>query len=215
MDKPAPSQVAWVDTETTGLHRYLHQIWEVGLIMPDGAEHRWFLPVDLSRADPQSLAIGGYHDRHPHGYHGRVTPPADRTITRDHQLTPPDKFTNYFARLTQGLHLAGACVHFDDERLARLIMEHEEQPDWHYHIIDVEALAAGHLTAVARQAEAEGRLTDAAMIRQVATPPWDSRELSAAIGVNREDYEAHTAIGDCRWAKAMHEAVYAPWQPAL
>ena len=40
-----------------------------------------------------------------------------------------------------------------------------------------------------------------------ATPPWDSDALSRAVGVNPDDFDRHTALGDARWAKAMYEAV--------
>ena len=62
--------VCSVDTETTGLH-WSREAWEIGIVKrwPDGKvqEASWFLDVDLRRADPKSLEIGGFYERHPRG----------------------------------------------------------------------------------------------------------------------------------------------------
>lgn len=158
--------VCFVDTETTGLDPDLHEIWEVGLILPDGSEHEWQLPVDLGRADPAALQIGRFHER--------------RSADVQYDFAPE------FAQLTRGLHLAGAVVSFDEERLRKLLRANGACPEWHYHLVDVEALAAGALSI---------------------EPPWESKELSQAIGVDPGDFDRHTALGDARWAKAIYEAV--------
>lgn len=100
--------VCFVDVETTGLHPDFHEIWEVGLITPEGYEKEWQLPVDLGRADSKALAIGRYHERK-----GR---------TRGFKVNDLRQFAAEFARETRGAHLAGACVAFDAERLAKLLL---------------------------------------------------------------------------------------------
>lgn len=169
--------LAFVDTETTGLDPDRHEIWEVGLIV-DETELRWFLPVNLGTADPFALKIGGYHERHPYEL--------DDEIITDSDFVTRHQFAADFAKLTRGRHLVGAVVSFDEERLRRLLQAHGACPEWHYHLVDVEALAAG--------------LTQ-------EPPPWDSAELSRFVGVDPDDFEKHTAIGDARWAKAIYEAV--------
>lgn len=172
--------LAFVDTETTGLHPDWHQIWEVGLIVDD-RERRWLLPVDLGRADPIALRIGRFHDRHPDGHD--FTRAA--ATTYDH-ATPPEVFAQEFARLTRGRHLVGAVISFDEERLRLLLTANGACPEWHYHLVDVEALAAGKLAI---------------------PPPWDSADLSRAALVDPDQFDKHTALGDARWAKAIYEAV--------
>lgn len=191
MEKRA-ARLAFVDTETTGLDPDVHEIWEVGLIVRevDGSEHehRWFLPVDLGRADPQSLEIGHFYERHnaeaaPGDLHG----------------WPPAAFARDFAKQTRGAHLVGAVVSFDEERLRRLLRANGACPAWHYHLIDVEVLVVGYLQSRAALQWGEGSEWG---------PPWGSEELSQAIGVpipSKE--ERHTALGDARWAKRLYDAV--------
>lgn len=41
-------------------------------------------------------------------------------------------------------------------------------------------------------------------------PPWESEDLSRALGVPPiADADRHTALGAARWAKAIHQAVMA------
>lgn len=191
--------VCFLDVETTGLDPDRHEIWEVGLILPvGGGSYLWQLPVDLGRADPKSLAMNGFHDRR-----------ADGAVETRHQngdvtwYMDTAKFTRQFARLTRGLHLVGANVGFDADRLWRLLRANGECPMWHYHIIDVEALAAGYLaTGVAPKA-----WPGVDYAESLHRPPWRSVDLSLAVGVDPERFDRHSALGDARWAKAVYDAV--------
>lgn len=179
------SKIAFVDTETTGLLAHVHEIYEVALVIDDNPRH-WWLPIKrLDRADPVALSIGGYHDRHPWGNNqpdeGKVTTP----------ITDPADFALDFAELTHGVHLAGAVVSFDEERLRRLLYKHDQVPSWHYHIIDVEALAVGYMRARGQEPQL----------------PWDSDELSKYLGVDPDRFPRHTAMGDALWAQAIYRAV--------
>lgn len=169
--------VVFVDTETTGLDPDRHEIWEVGLIDSDGNEAVWLLPVDLGRADARALAIGRFYERYPET---AVTGLVDRRA-----------FAAEFAELTRGHHLAGAVVSFDEERLRKLLRANGACPEWHYHLIDVEALAVGHAAAHSYEIDL----------------PWDSANLSMMVGVNPDRFDRHTALGDARWAKAIYDKV--------
>lgn len=176
------SACAFVDTETTGLDPDRHDIWDVGLIV-DGAEYQWFLPIDLGRAESIALRIGRFHERHPFG---------DRNHDRDIYVTELDVFATDFAEATRGRHLVGAVISFDEERLRKLLRANGACPEWHYHLVDVEALVAGKFSI---------------------SPPWDSEELSRIAGVDPEQFDRHTALGDARWAKALYEATIPPLSP--
>lgn len=86
----------------------------------------------------------------------------------------------------------GAVPSFDDERLRKLLAPYRQPQSlagWHYHLVDVEALVAGKFGVA---------------------PPWDSDELSMKAGVDPEQFDRHTALGDARWAKALYESVIGP-----
>ena len=36
--------------------------------------------------------------------------------------------------------------------------------------------------------------------------PWHSTELFCKFDVEPDDFAMHTALGDCRWARALYEA---------
>jgi len=171
--------LCFIDTETTGLRRPWQtcgrQIWEVAMIRrdPTGAEEhkvlrltdRW---VDFKKADPFALQIGHYWDRR-----------ADETVSES-------IIADEVWRMTAGCHLVGAVPSFDEESLAHLLNKNDKMPRWHYHLIDVENLAAGALGL---------------------EPPYKSDDLFAAFGVNIPEEERHTAMGDARSAMALYDAV--------
>ncbi|GJJ22320.1 hypothetical protein [Mycolicibacterium mageritense] len=89
-------------------------------------------------------------------------------------------------------HIVGAVPNFDTERLSHQLLEPRGILDpWHYHLIDVENLVAGYLAATTFAIQ----------------PPWKSDELSDAIGVDPEQFDRHTAMGDVLWVRAQWDAV--------
>lgn len=200
--------LAFVDTETTGLDPDRNEVWEVGLILQDpdvpdaNGEYLWHVDVDLGRADSMALTIGRFYERWQGSavYAGR-TDPAEPNGDGPAHFVSAASFAPLFARLTHGAHLVGAVPSFDDAFLKRLLRANGACPGWHYHLVDVEALAAGWLAAGSLPGERSAETFDK------CTPPWNSNDLSRAVGVNPDDYERHTALGDARWAKAIYEVV--------
>lgn len=178
----ANTTVAFVDTETLGLDADAQPIWEVGLILPNGNETSWVIERtqrELNLAHPIALEMMG--DRY-------------NEAVATGLATEEWKFIREFCALTEGLHLAGAVVSFDEERLRRMAWNHDATYAWHYHLVDVEALAVGYLAGVEFGAK--------------MAPPWTSNMLSRAVNVNPDDFAPkHSALADARWAKAMYEAV--------
>lgn len=194
--------LAFVDCETTGLDPDRHDVWEVGLILADDADpsgvravRSWLLDrVDLSKADPMSLEISGFHERHPKGW---------KMIQESKAPDPTNHltFAIEFGRLTHGAHLVGAVPSFDEERLRKILLSRGFQPGWHYHLIDVEAMAVGYLRG-RRSATSTGQgITDLLL-------PWKSDDLSRACGVTPPSEEdRHTALGDARWVHRWYCAL--------
>lgn len=174
--------LVFLDTETTSL-RPDRRVWEAAVIVrrdghPD-TEHSWFvLPghLDLGNADPMSLKIGGFYDRHPHLGGAEQGVAANLEVDVLWQVEG----------LTRGATIVGAVPNFDTEVLGTRMRAHGIMPSWHYHLVDVETLAAGFL-------------------RQ--PPPWDFDGLLGAYGLKYDESERHTALGDARMVRDLYDAV--------
>lgn len=214
------TKLAFVDTETTGLDPRSHDVWEIAIITATHAashecgdhelvvQEQWsaqVYPLRLRTADPTALRISGYYDRI-----------ADLPLAQATAATE-------VAQRTAGRHIVGAVPSFDTERLERMLRHNDLAPAWHYHLIDVEALAAGYLAALARQATLQGReigeydpddevqqafYAESRQLHDLAAPPYRSDDLAEAVGVTVTDDDRHTALGDARWAMRTYAAVY-------
>lgn len=233
--------LAFVDCETTGLHPVRHEIWEIGLILRKAdsrAEYVWQLPVDLSRADVIALNIGRFHERR--GQPGTTSYfPGPDAFDQSGEFSVPGVpippkvihpsnlpwFCGMLSGLLWGAHLVAAVPSFDAERLDRLFRRHRACAGWHYHLIDIEALAAGYVLGRARAIAQFAPSTPQAneirtktgidlpdigqmrgaldLVDTAKTLPWDSEDLSRAVGVDPDKIDRHTALGDARWAEAM------------
>lgn len=186
------NKIVFIDTETTSL-RPDRRAWEVGLIVrKPNAEDREcsFLvdtdDIDLGNADPFALKIGRFYDRHPQAGVMKKEP-FGGLVSSEHDVLRAVEF------LTRDAHLVGAVPNFDADVLGTRMRAHGIFPSWHYHLIDVEALAVGFLHARV------GGLIDL---------PWNSDWLTNQIGLDPvPDEERHTALGDARWARAIYDRV--------
>lgn len=183
------TKLVFVDCETTGLDPARHEPWEIALIVrrPDQADEEWtFQPdvADMSDADPGALRISRFYER-------RNEDPDDTVET-----------ACTIAGLTANAHLVGAVPSFDASFLDAFLRRNGYAPAWHYHLIDVEALAVGYLRGIAahqKGAPAPGIFS--------ASPPWRSNELTAALRITIPEDDKHTALGDAYWARAIYDRV--------
>lgn len=206
------TRLCFIDTETTGLDPDRYEVYEIGLIVrndddePD-QEYRWWLPVDLGRADPVALKVGRFFERHPDIHSlglSRMWFPDKRNggIEDGEGMSHGRQDTaRSLMRLTAGAHLVGAVPSFDAAFLGRFLRAHGCCPAWHYHLVDVEALAAGWLATMPKD------YLDTWLPLTGAAPPWNSNSLSNAVGVDPDRFDRHTALGDARWARAIYDAV--------
>lgn len=174
------TRTVFIDTETTSLDRKRRRIWDIAYIIRDAGkpdvEKQFFLNADLANADPISLNIGKYYERHPDPY-GMVDTLESRA--------PWDVFPEV-AKDLRNAYLVGAVPSFDEETLAREFRTHGMVSTWHYHLIDVETLAAGLLGI---------------------DPPWNFDNVTAKFGLKYDERERHTALGDARMARGLYDAV--------
>ena len=194
----AVTKIAAIDCETTSL-RHDRRAWEIAVITREPGrpqrEDSWFISaadLDLGNADLMSLKVGRFHERHPGG--GATS--RETTVLK------------LVEARTRGAHLVGAVPSFDAEVLANRMRANGICPSWHYHLTCVENLAAGWLFRHAAVLEnREATIEEAARLRQVASPPWKSDDLSAALGIKVSNEDRHTALGDAKWARAIYDAV--------
>jgi hypothetical protein len=190
------TRLVFVDTETTSL-RPDRRAWEIALIVREpgkaDVEHSWMIhteDLDLGNADPMSLAIGRFYDRHPAMTREGADPWGSSAYYEQFALGEVE-------RLTRGAHLVGAVPNFDADVLSARMRANGICPSWHYHLIDVEALMVGWLCS-----ERD------AMFPAGIPLPWRSDELSRQCGVEPPGAEdRHTALGDARWARAIYDTV--------
>lgn len=173
------STIVFLDTETTSL-RNDRRAWDVGLIVREEdveREYQFFIQsndLDLGNADVMSLRIGGFYERHPDM--------ADLDIRSWSEVGALVEIEE----LTRGATIVGAVPNFDTEVLGNRLRANGFCPAWHYHLVDVETLAAGALRM---------------------PPPWDFDKLLAAYGLTYNEADRHTAIGDARMARDLYDAV--------
>lgn len=224
--------IVFLDTETTSL-RPDRWAWEVAMIRRDDdgeRECRFFVAlvdIGLQDADPFSLSVGRFWERHPHAQRlaGGGGPFAwqngdsmwslsgGRTAWEvpDGAVVDAADAAAIVAAWTHRAHLVGAVPAFDADVLSKLLRDNWLTPSWNYHLIDVEALAVGWL---ARKFEADAQSkaipsgTAAQMRRTEFEPPWSSEMLSAELGVEpASEAERHTALGDARLVQRIYDRV--------
>lgn len=176
-------KLVFLDTETTSL-RPDRRAWEIGLIVRDAdgseADYQAFIApehLDLGNADLMSLKIGKFFERHP------------RPIGGDDTLVHGEAAVLMTVEsLTRGATIVGAVPNFDTEVLGARMRANGICPSWHYHLIDVETLAAGALKM---------------------PPPWDFDKLLAEFGLTYDEANRHTALGDAYMVRDLYDAVMA------
>ncbi|MBF6138086.1 hypothetical protein IU501_34525 [Nocardia otitidiscaviarum] len=216
----------FLDTETTHLNPRLRRPWEIAMIRRpalEGLPDRLTIlieDVDLADADPVSLNIGRYYERHPN--HNNRVPDDDRWeaspswrctripgIALDEStvlMTDADAAAE-IEEWTAGAQLIGLVPEFDASTLDTMLRRHRLLPRWHYQTIDVETEAAGWLKG--RLHAGDNALTgNADDIRQALIPPRNSDALSLLCGVEPpSDTERHTAMGDAAWTERWWDAL--------
>lgn len=178
------TNIVFIDTETTSL-RPDRRAWDIGLILrrPDvpEVEHQWFIhpaDLDMANADSFSLKIGGFYERHPNM----------RLDTESANWDTPDEedVLEQVEAITRGGILVGAVPNFDADVLGTRMRALGILPSWHYHLVDVETLAAG---------------------AKKLTPPWDFDAVLKLYGLTYDEKDRHTALGDARMARDLYDAI--------
>jgi hypothetical protein len=171
----------YLDTETSGLDLFNHEVYEVGCIVRDenettqsaDIEHHWFLPMfQFQNADPFALDIGRFWERY--------VWPDPKQYTDDFM----SEWCRMWCQLTKGAFIVGACVDFDVYRLDLLCRKYGYRMFHNYHLVDVENLCAGFLGI---------------------PPPWKSADVYEAMNYFPVEEDKHTALGDARACRDIYD----------
>jgi DNA polymerase III epsilon subunit-like protein len=168
-----------IDTETTSLGPD-RRPWEIAVLYreTDGTYEDFVAQVwdvDLSNADPASLKFGKFYERHIRY----------RAVYEPVPWLREEEAAKHIERITRGATIVGANPSFDTECLSAMLRRHGLIPAWHYRLMDVEALTAGHLG------------------REVG----GLAACAEALGIPFPESEQHTALGDARAALAIYDAI--------
>ncbi len=189
--------LVFLDTETTGL-TLDDDIWELAGIRrdPDGTETELHLFIDHDWKKCRDLPESFRED------HLARFPGHNQSMSRNQAAHRIFEFL-YPTEDGDRAHVVGAVPNFDTEHISRLLRSeigaHTRDP-WHYHLIDVENLAVGYIAGRASRGDFDAGLAMPGL-------PWNSDDLSRAIGVEPPTDERHTAMGDARWAMAIYDRV--------
>ena len=203
--------VAFLDTETVTLDAGPDVIWEIGVITRDYGrpDTEWLYQVrpNMAKANPKSLEIGGFHERYQ--LHGRDAAYAWGPYNdgRPAKLTMPGLALSLHV-LLGGRSIFGICPSFDTLRLGLFLRRQFHNPPgytepWHYQPHDVEDEVAGFLAANFLNAGVQ-------VDPECFAIPRPTEALVRAIGLDPDKYAKHTAMGDCRLARDMHDVVGGP-----
>lgn len=193
------SRIVALDTETTGLDPDAEDVFEIAVVeLATGAEHVWRVPPRGSVVDqmhPKAAEVNRYHER---------------TSDPDWAWDRIDDTAVDVARTLEGAHIVGAVPDFDTRHLTSFFRQVGYRcPRWHYHLIDIEAMAVGFLYGHARgwtEGNSDGLTEEPSPL--LADLPWRSDDLSRACGVEPpSDDERHTALGDARWVARWYRAL--------
>lgn len=185
--------VVFLDTETTGLNPLSDHVWEVAALRvePGQPDEELHMLVDHAPPGDEYLA-----SRFADDYKARYDP--ELGLMRHVAV---HRIRSIFRGRA---HMVGAVPSFDAERIGvmRRLSGIDEPDPWHYHLIDVEILAVGYLRAKRKfGAYRPGQIEEALAL------PYDSNLVSRAVGVEPDEFDRHTAMGDVLWAKAIYDAV--------
>lgn len=174
----------FVDTETTHLDTALARPWEIAMIFRrpgrdvDGRLHIVIEDVDLTGADLEALAVGGFEERHPALLERAGMTEADAAELIWHATTSKGDEPRRA--------LVGSNPSYDAAVLAAMLRRHGFEPEWDHHTHDLVTFTYGFL---------------ASSVVERTTMPTRSYELGEQVNAARPTEGArHTAMGDAEWA---------------
>lgn len=226
-DTPAP--IVFLDTETSGLGRD-DEIWEFAAVRRDwdgnaltSTTMHLFVEHDEKKCRRLPDAFREDHAaRFPSPCSGRVdSRPAAADAMRDLFRPNEDDVRPVVVGINPGFDLGYIS------RLIATYRPHADAAPWDYTPVDARHLAVGAILAQPVRVMLGDTIADpmvgggvlhvaseqAQAGHRLSGPPWGSEDVSRALGINPDDYDRHTAMGDVLWAMAIYDAVTNPTHP--
>ncbi|MFF0770919.1 hypothetical protein ACFYUK_18685 [Nonomuraea wenchangensis] len=215
----------YLDTESTHLDSEVGHLWEAALIVRDldfsdggDLEFCWQVRPDLTTADPKSLQISRYYERSqvahlPIGHGVQLSCDADQEGFFEGAVRENVTAEEIALQLAQ--HLDGATIVANNPRhdwdfLHDFLRAHGQAFTAKHRMDDIRALLKGYVYG--RLAAAGGDVDDAFLPAEaVYVRRWlsgDSDVLAwEIVGVTQEPETKHTALGDARCVRDVHDGI--------
>lgn len=164
------SDLCFIDTETTSLNPHTRVAWEVALIRvtPEGDVKRKVFQVELTNRE---TAQADPESLEICGFDDRYDP------LEAHSRQDAARFIREF---TDDAIVLGMVPDFDTLGLQNILDYVGDLGQWYYQLVDVDNVAFGMLRALGYD----------------LSLPVDTDAVLGILGINAEDYEKHTALGD-------------------
>jgi hypothetical protein len=206
-------RLAFADTETITLEPGHDVMWEIAVITRDGdraSDREWTFQLrpNMAKAQPEALEISGFKARY---LLSTIRAPAlgwsELNGAEPAKLTRPGLALSLHT-LLDGRSIFGICPSFDTLRLSLFLRRQFRgvagyTDPFHYQPHDVEDEVAGYLRGRDHYEHAEQSAVDPA----VFAIPRPTELLAQAAGVTLKPEDKHTALGDARFARDLHDAV--------
>jgi DNA polymerase III epsilon subunit-like protein len=204
------TRLIYLDTETTSLDERNGEVWEIGAIVrdpgEDDIEYLWQIRPNLEDANPTSLRISRYYERIQ--VESRLPDVVQLDSNGNHLTTMSSaKLAGILAPMVDGATIVGAVPDFDFRFLRKFLADNGQCWTAHYHLIDIENVAIGYIRGILAQGGRKNPEMVSLLTDLVETLPWKYVNLCKAFSLFPDQYEAHTAIGDARLVRDLHDKI--------
>ena len=194
-------------------------------------EYLWQVRPDLTRADPLALSKGGFYRR------SRLTAcePGMAELVEgpdSAKVATAAGLALLLAPLLDGAVVVGCNPAFDRDFLRPFLRQHGQAYTCHYRPVCVTTMAAGFLfgqhagygigwNALAHEVRRTAKFHPEWPMNQpkifeqgegyslapMPHLPWSSDDVAVSVGIDAGDYDRHTALDDCRFARDQWDAI--------
>lgn len=218
-------RTCFTDLETTGLLSHPGaEAWEFGVIARDShdlsgglnairegdREYLWWVRPDLSRADPAALRVNHYYERTAGcGDTAGAVNLAEPGYADSPVFSDPLAVAAELAPLLARSLIVGQNPWFDAWFADEFLRRNGQILAADIHYRDLSSMATGYFSAAGLQAgDLDGDPLDGSRL-----DPMGLRRLATRLGIDLAPYnlDMHTALGDARLDRDVHDTMTAPY----